>query len=185
LIKGINGYRIFRTATSNYVKKKSFEDRKEFRKQNILSYLESAKTLKLPLRKLRLKRCFLMSGKKQQIPEEFSTMILSVEKLEENEGYLIVLKKELNYDKLKAVKEFYGNKVRLIIAGEEKNIYVGLADETNKFIGVGFVEKIDYVKENIFIYSNIDAQLIKTVSFGILKINEKGEEIGFVKPGKF
>jgi len=182
LVKNLHGHRIFRAGLSNYTEIRTADARRLNRKNNILKYFANSQSVKLSLKKIKLNRCFLTSGIPIKPPENLSHLIAYMEKLSPQEGSLIVLKKQVEPEKIKELKKQFGA-LKIMVAGQESNIYVGLANENNECIGVGIIEKIDFIRDNIYILTNVDAQLIKTVSIGSIRLTSDGEELGYIEPG--
>jgi len=182
LIKNLNNHRIFRVGVSQNSRKKDIAERKKNRMNSVAAYMNNAQTVKLSLKKIKLRRCFFTTGAQKEIPENLANYILHIEKLGDNEGHFIVLKKHIESDKMNELKKKFG-KIKVFYAGSEANTYVGLANENNDFIGVGIIEKIDFFRDNIYIITTVDAMQIKSVHIGSLKIDAFGNELGFIEPG--
>ena len=182
LIKNLYDYRIFRATVSENAREKLQDERKENRRNALLKYFVNAQTIKLSVKKIKLRNCFYTTGKQLDIPQELSNIVCFAEKYSDDEQTLVVLKKNIDSSKRSQIKKAFG-KIKELVLGQEQGVYVGLMNDKNEYIGVGFIEKIDFVRETIYIYTNTDAQLIRSVSFGIMKYDNACNEVGYIEPG--
>nr|HPG32098.1 hypothetical protein [bacterium] len=182
LVKNLTGRKIFRVSVSNFVRTKTYEERKLNRKISLGKYLSNAQTVKLSLKKIKLKRCFFTSGTAEPIPENYANQISYIEKLGLNEGAFIITKKKIEKEKLADLKKKY-NSLKIMVSGEESGLFAGLMNESNDYIGIGILEKIDIVRDNLYIKTCVDAQLIKSITLGLVKLDSEGNETGYVEPG--
>ena len=184
LLKNLNNQRIFKVGLSYYVREKTTEERKLNRKAALAKALANSKSMKLSINKIKLRGCYYTTGEKLEIPENFSNIILHLEKYSKREGTLVVLKKQIDSKKKKELAEKFG-KLKIFVAGQEANVLVGLLNENNDYIGSGILEKIDFARENIYLQSNVDASQIKSIVIGSVRCDLEGNEYGYFEPGIF
>ena len=184
LLKNLNNQRIFKVGLSYYVREKTTEERKLNRKAALAKALANSKSMKLSINKIKLRGCYYTTGEKLEIPENFSNIILHLEKYSKREGTLVVLKKQIDSKKKKELAEKFG-KLKIFVAGQEANVLVGLLNENNDYIGSGILEKIDFARENIYLQSTVDASQIKSIVIGSVRCDLEGNEYGYFEPGIF
>lgn len=78
---------------------------------------------------------------------------------------------------LSNLEEKLGKKVKLIREGDEQGLLVGLYDEKEKFLGIGILNKIDYRRHIVQVYTPVTAN-IASFRVGQVKLDKQGKEIG-------
>lgn len=173
-----------RIPASKSVRPRSRDERAFLRELLLGRYFNNAGRLVLDLRRVRLERCYYRTG--QPIDRRslgIREPILHAEKLPE--GLLVVAKRALSQDAIRELKERF-EQVKVIEAGSERDLLVGLVDETNELLGLGIVERIDYSRERMTVITPVrDGNMISAVQIGSMKVKPSGKEVGVLRPGSF
>lgn len=184
LLASIPPTRVRRLPVSTKVRPRSPGECASLRAMLFSKYFEGAGRLVLDLRRIRLERCYLHTGKPTDLKElDPQAHVVHAEKLPE--GILVVTKRALNEDVLREIGEKFG-RVKVITQGSERNVVVGLVNPGGELLGIGVIEKINYERGQIVVFTPVkDASEVATVQFGSMRVEPSGKEIGTIKPGTF
>lgn len=182
LLTSIEPSKIRRLPVSTKVRPRNPSERADLRGLLLGKYFENAEPLVLNMQKLRFERTYLGTGTLMN-PQGFGRNVMHAEKVPE--GLILVVERGIGKAELDELRAKHGT-IRLLKKGMEQNIIVGLADGSNDFIGLGIIEKIDYLKNQIVVTTPIKkADSVKVIQFGSMKVTTAGKEIGTVRPGTF
>lgn len=182
ILVSISPSKIRRLPVSTKVRPRNPNERAELRSLLLSKYFENAGTIALDMRKARFERAYIFTGEAID-PSQFGRNVIYAEKIPE--GLILVTERRPAKEEIEAIKSKFGQ-VKIIRRGMEQNVIVGLADDSNEFLGLGIIEKIDYTKCRTIVTTPIEtAELVKTVQIGSMKIDKSGKEVGTVKPGTF
>lgn len=70
---------------------------------------------------------------------------------------------------------------QILPPGFERNLLCGIADATGRCLGLGTIERIDFVGRTIALTTAVDRDKIRIVQFGDLYVTPEGGELGQVK----
>lgn len=184
LLSSVPRARVRRLPVSKKVRSRSSGERASLRAMTLGKYFEDAGKLVLNLRKVRLKRCYLHTGR----PIDVGTLgvkaqIVHAEQMPE--GMLIVIKRRVDKSVIQELEARFGH-VRTIIQGSERNMMVGLTNDANEMLGIGIIERIDYERGRMVVLTPVkNADEVAAVQFGSMRIKPDGEEIGTIRQGTF
>ena len=184
LLSSVPRARVRRLPVSTKVRSRSPAERASLRAMMLGKYFEDAGKLVLNLRKVRLKRCYLHTGR----PIDVGTLgvqaqIVHAEQMPE--GVLIVTKRRMEKGAIRELEARFG-RMRTIIQGSERNVIVGLTNDANELRGIGIIERIDYERGRMVVLTPVkNADEVAAVQFGSMRIKPDGKEIGTVKQGTF
>jgi polynucleotide 5'-hydroxyl-kinase GRC3/NOL9 len=184
LLSNVPPTRVKRLPVSAKVRSRSSAERASLRAMMLGKYFEDAGKLVLNLRKVRLKRCYLHTGRPVDVGElGVQAHIVHAEQMPE--GILVVTKRKMDESTIRELEARFGH-VRIIIQGSERNVIVGLTNDSNELLGIGIIERIDYERGQMTVLTPVKkADEIAAVQFGSMRIKPDGEEIGTVKQGTF
>jgi len=184
LLSSVPRARVRRLPVSTKVRSRSPAERASLRAMMLEKYFEDAGKLVLNLRKVRLKRCYLYTGR----PIDVGTLggqaqIVHAEQMPE--GTLIVTKRRMEKGAIRELEARFGH-VRTMLQGSERNVIVGLTNDANELLGIGIIERIDYERGRMVVLTPVkNADEVAAVQFGSMRIKPDGKEIGTVKQGTF
>ncbi len=151
--------------------------RKEIRESRWKKTFEEAQERHVDLEEKTLLNTYLLSGKKIETHIFQKLLQCDVVHAEEiPEGFLIVKREKLHEYQPEYVS-FSGNTLRMLDAGWEENLVVGLARK-GRFVDVGIVKKINY--ENMMAVISCREYDFDSIKFGRIKVDESGCERGFI-----
>lgn len=181
LVKHLPAEKIVRFSVSMQPTSPSQMDRRAFREFVSKKYFVDSKVFGIPFKQVFTDRCYFLSGSKIELDGT-----LHAEKLSGWEGTLVVTSGPLMPEITKDWPKDLGIQ-RNFIAGNEKGLMIALLDQDQNMLALGRLEEFDFLNDSFRIRSNYKGDLnsIKGIQFGSLKINEVGEESGFIEPGSF
>lgn len=179
LVKHLSPEKIVRLPVSKKASSTSQMERKHLRELVNIKYFKDARVFEIPFRQVITDRCFFMSGTKMELEGTFWA-----EKLSGWEGTFAVTSGPLMVEMTKKWPKDLGM-VRNFISGEEKGLMIALLDANQDVLAIGRLETIDFLNNAFRIRAPYkgDTGKIRCIQMGSLKINEKGEEAGFLEPG--
>ncbi|MEM3585703.1 MAG: hypothetical protein QXO71_00115, partial [Candidatus Jordarchaeaceae archaeon] len=169
--------------------RRSKENRKFLRETLYQRGLEGGKDITLSLEQITLRYTLLGSGIKVG-PEKFEEIrrVLGCSPLyiEESADLLYVVlpdnETRINEETIEYLENKFGKtEVYLAQKGDFENVLVAFQDKNDEPIGIGIIKRIDFEKREITIYTPTNKEEIKSVQFGLLKVNKDGEELGYTK----
>jgi polynucleotide 5'-kinase involved in rRNA processing len=99
---------------------------------------------------------------------------------------LIIIRNTFPGEKINKLTKRCDKKVRIVGINELQRLMLGLLNNKEKFLNIGFLESIDFKTRQMTISTGLkDLNLVKFVVFGYLRIDNNGNEIGSRKIGTF
>ncbi len=154
-------------------------ERKVLRERASTRYFASARTIELPFAQVATDRVFLLTGFPLRLEGT-----LHAERLSGWEGTLVVTPGPMLPENRTTWPQDLGM-IRQVVAGQEVGLMVALLDQRGNTLAIGRLERIDYAHQRFLVRTPWagDTATITCVQFGSLRLNEKGEEDGFIEPG--
>lgn len=169
--------------------KRSREKRKFLREILYRKNLEGGREITLSLEQIGLRYTLLGSGT-QIKPEKYEEIkhILGhfPVYMEESADLLYIVLPDEEIKITKEITKHLGNqlgKTEVYLAQKRdfENVLVAFQDENNDYIGTGIIKKVDFENRVITFYTSTDKKRIRFVQFGLIKVSEDGEELGYTK----
>ena len=184
LVKNYSPEKVVRIAVTKGPSPRNHEERKGLRETMYKKYLKHAGYVELDLDEIQTDRAYFKTGKEIKLE---GIQYIWAERLSGLEGLLLVTERPLSEEESIMVKREVGvYNLKNILAGNEKNILVGLLDSMGDVLGIGIIDRIDYKARKIRIFTPVkDKEKIRTIQFGSLRLTPEGTEAGFVEPGYF
>ncbi|MCD6413246.1 MAG: hypothetical protein J7L54_03785 [Elusimicrobia bacterium] len=182
LVKREKPEKIERIHVSKKATSTSDADRKLLREKIAAKYFRNLREISLNFSDVATDRVFLLTGERIK-PKTVET--IWAERLSGWEGILVVTEKPLTGEEVASLKkEFSVFKVKNIIKGAERNLVVGLADENKDCLGLAILSEIDYANEKFVMKTPLEnAEGVRIIQFGSLKVTSDAKEAGFIEPG--
>lgn len=181
LVKHLPEEMIVRLPVSKKASSTSQMDRKALREHVSKSFFKDAKVFEIPFKQVFTDRCYFLTGTRIELEGT-----LHAERLSGWEGTMVVTSGPLMPELTKNWPKDLGM-IRNFIAGTEKGLMVALLDDRQNMLAIGRIEEFDFLKDCFRVRSgyNDAPEKIKGIQFGSLRLNEMGEEAGFIEPGSF
>ncbi len=184
LVKNYPQEKIVRLVVEKGPLSRNHEERKGLRETMYKKYFKTAAYIELDLDEIQTDRAYFKTGKEIKLQ---GIQYIWAERLSGLEGLLIVTEEPLSEEEFIIVKKEEGvYNLKNILAGNEKNLMVGLLDSVGEVLGIGIIDRIDYRGRRIKIFTPVrEKEKIRTIQFGSLRVTPEGTEAGFVEPGYF
>jgi len=166
------------------IRQRSREKRRSLRELGYIKYLKNAKVRSLPLGWLKIEENGLLGlGRTREnnkhawkIYELLGMKPLHLAELQDRICIVIGRRRWISADNIKKVEEFANKKVDLIRKGEEEGLLMALYDQKRKFLGIGVLREIDYVRKTLKIFTPVSEE-ISIVTVGRVKLDKNLKEI--------
>lgn len=181
LTKHLSTSKIVRLPVSKKATPTSQMDRKSLREYVSVKYFKNARVLEIPFKQIYTDRCYLLTGNALNLEGT-----LHAEKLSGWEGTLVVASGPIIPEMTKNWPKDLGRRMEFV-SGDERGLMVALLDAEQNVLCIGRLDGIDFLNNVFRIRAPLTGDLskVKGIQFGSLKLNEKGEESGFLEPGSF
>ncbi len=166
------------------IRQRSREKRRSLRELGYVKYLRNAKVQSLPLSWLKIEENELIGLSKtrknikqaRKIYELLGMKPLHFVELQDRICIVIGKRRGISAGNIKKVEEFMKKKVMVIWKGEEEGLLMGLHDAERKFLGIGVLHEIDYMRKIIKILTPV-SEKISIVTIGRVKLDKNLKEI--------
>jgi len=183
ILSALKGIKVISIESPPAIKKRDREKRKSLRELSYKKYLKRAKVQSFPLSWVKVEGISFGTGvtpSERRLEKIRSKLGVDPLYCEETPNLtVVVLEKNQWIDKeqIPNLQEELGKKVKLIQEGDKQGLLVGLHDEEDKFLGIGILDKIDYGRHTIQVYTSVTAN-VASIQVGQVKLEKQGKEIG-------
>jgi len=169
---------------SSAIKQRDREKRRNLRELGYVKYLHNAKVQSLPLGWLRIEENDLLglgkmhetSRQARKIYELLGMKPLHFAELKDKICIIIGRRRWISEDNIKKTEEFARKKIVIIRKGEEEGLLLALYNAERKFLGIGVLHEIDYIRKILKILTPISKD-ISIVGLGRVKLDKNLREI--------
>jgi polynucleotide 5'-hydroxyl-kinase GRC3/NOL9 len=183
----LNNLRKFRTATvdsSQAIRQRSREKRKDLRELGYIKYLRNAKVQSFPLAWIKIEEneTFGLGKANKNVRRAREIYdLLEMEPLyfaESQDKIRIVIGRKhwISAKNIRKVEELAKKKVVVTQRGEEKGLLVALYDSERRFLGIGVLREVDYFRKSLKILTPVSGE-ISIVALGKVKLDKNLREI--------
>ncbi len=197
LLQSLSSFRSITVESPESIRQRSPEKRKNLRELAYLKYLKNARVQSFQLGWLKiddggvfgLNQTHPDAREAGKIYELLGMKPLHYAERPDHISIIIGRRRWISNDSLKKVEEFTGKKVSLIKKGDEEGLLLALYNGEEKFLGIGVLQEIDYLKRSIKILTPVTSE-IASAKIGCLKLDKNMKEVpAFVEdrlnPGQF
>jgi polynucleotide 5'-hydroxyl-kinase GRC3/NOL9 len=183
ILDAMNGVKVVAIDSPQLIQPRSREKRKLLRELSYKKYLKEAKMQSFSLGWLKVKDSIFGAGgpvPRKRLETLMNLMGTSPIYYEETVNAILVVSskhKTVTEERVKAVEEQFGKKVKVIQEGDEEGLLVGLKDEEDKFLGIGILTEVDYKRRILKIYTPV-SEKVSLLCFGQIKLDKNFREIG-------
>jgi polynucleotide 5'-kinase involved in rRNA processing len=184
LLDALDKFRKCIVETPRVVYERTMERRKNLRELGYAKYLRNAKIQSFPFGWLRIEDNGMLGLSKapvnyketKRISELLGMKPLHFSEQPDRIHVIIGRKRWISAENLKKTEETTKKKVFLIRKGEEEGVLTGLYNSNRKFLGVGTLYEIDYVRKTIKIMTPV-ASDIAIAMVGKVKLDKNCKEV--------
>jgi polynucleotide 5'-hydroxyl-kinase GRC3/NOL9 len=165
------------------IKKRSREKRKILRELSYKKYLKGAKVWSFPLSLVKVEDISFETGvtpNEKRLEKIKAKLGVNPPYCEETPNLIVIVirkNQRINEEQILSLEDELGKKVKLIREGDEQGLLVGLHDEEERFLGIGTINRIDYERRALQVYTPVTAN-ISSIHVGQVKLDKQGREIG-------
>jgi polynucleotide 5'-hydroxyl-kinase GRC3/NOL9 len=184
LLTGLGEFKKVTVDSPPAVSQRTREKRRNLRELGYTKYLGDSKIQSLSLGWLKVEGNELFSLGKihgnikqaRKIYEILGMKPLHLTELQDKICIFINRADWIHTEDIKKIEEFTKKKVIVIRKGEERGLLIALYGINGKFLGIGVLQEIDYVRKTLKIFTPL-AEKISRVAFGKVKLDKSLREI--------
>jgi polynucleotide 5'-hydroxyl-kinase GRC3/NOL9 len=166
------------------IRQRSREKRKSLRELGYMKHLKNAKVQSFPINWLKLEDDWLLGLDRalgnaryaRKLYELLGMKPLHFAELPEKICIVVGRGRGINKDNIKKIEEFAKKKAIVIRKGEESGLLTALYDQKRKFLGIGILHEVDFVRKTLKIYTPV-SENVSAVAFGKVKLDKNMKEI--------
>jgi polynucleotide 5'-hydroxyl-kinase GRC3/NOL9 len=166
------------------IRHRSREKRQSLRELGYVKYLKNAKVRSLPLNWLQIEENELIgtggkrgsTRKTRKIYELLGMKPLHFTELRDRICVVIDERRWIETESIRKVEELVRKTVVIIRKGEEQGLLTALHDSEKRFLGIGVLREIDYVRNVMKVYTPVSEE-VSVVAIGRVKVDKDLREI--------
>jgi len=166
------------------IRQRSREKRKSLRELGYIKHLKNAKVQSFPVSWLKIEDDWLLgldraSGNvryARKVYELLGMKPLHFAELPDKICIVVGRGRWVNRDNIKKVEEFTKKKVVIVRKGEEAGLLTALYDQKRKFLGIGILYEVDFLRKTLKIYTSV-SENVSSVAFGRVKLDKNMKDI--------
>lgn len=166
------------------IRQRDREKRKSLRELGYKKYLRNPKVQSLSLSWVKvegdesfgLSKSRTLTRQARKVTELLGMKPLHVAELTDRINIIIGRKRWINPDNLKKVQEQSKKRIVLTRKGEEEGLLVGLHNGSRRFLGIGVVQEIDYVRKTMKVLTPVSEE-VSIVVLGKIRLDKNMKEI--------
>jgi polynucleotide 5'-hydroxyl-kinase GRC3/NOL9 len=187
LMNSLEKFRRIAVESPSVASQRSGESRKNLRELGYTKYLRNSKVQSVPLGWLKIEddELFGLSRTHQnpalarKIYESLGMKPLHFSEQTDRISIIIGKRRWINAENLKKIEEATKKKVVVIRKGEEEGLLTALHNGEGKFLGIGIIQEIEYLRKTLKILTPV-SQDIAIAVIGRVKLDKNMKEIPFL-----
>ncbi|MEM3668871.1 MAG: Clp1/GlmU family protein [Candidatus Bathyarchaeia archaeon] len=191
LVNAIENSRKFVVESPPTIKQRSRERRKSLRELGYIKYLKNAKVQSIPLNwvniegseLLNISRISEKSKRARIIYDLLGMKPLHFVELKDKVYVVIGRGRWISDENVRKVEQFVEKRVEVIRKGQEEGALTALYGGEKKFLGIGVLQEVDYVRKALKIFTPVSKE-IATIVVGKIKLDKNLKEIPFFENEK-
>jgi polynucleotide 5'-hydroxyl-kinase GRC3/NOL9 len=184
LVDSLEKFRKIAVQPPSVARQRSGESRKNMRELGYTKYLRNAKVQSFPLGWLKIENNERFGLSKahenartgRRIFELLGMKPLHFAEQSDRISIIIGRRRWINTENLKKVEEATGKKVVVVRKGEEEGLLTALCNSKGKFLGIGIVQEIEYLRKTLKILTPVSQEVTAAV-IGKVKLDKNMKEI--------
>ena len=186
LLNGLEKYRRTTVESPSVISQRTGEKRKNLRELGYTKYLRNAKVQSIPLGWLRIEDNDLFGLSRGRQNGKVARRIYDLlgmkplQFMEQSDRISIIIGKRrwINAENLKRIEEETKKKVVIFRKGEEEGLLTALYNGDGRFLGIGVIQEIEYLRRTLKILTPV-SQDVATAVIGKVKLDKNMKEIPF------
>jgi polynucleotide 5'-hydroxyl-kinase GRC3/NOL9 len=183
ILTNLHGIKVVYVESPSAIKRRDREKRKILRELSYKKYLKGAKVQSFPLSWIKVEGIPLVASPspgRKKLEKTMERLGVNPVHCEETPRSIVIIfgkTQRIKPEQISSIEEELGKKIKLVREGDEQGLLVGLHDERERFLGIGILNRIDYKRRVLQVYTPVTAN-VASVHVGQVKLNRKGKEIG-------
>ncbi|MBS7633671.1 hypothetical protein KEJ15_08695, partial [Candidatus Bathyarchaeota archaeon] len=166
------------------IRQRTHESRRSLRELGYVKYLKNAKVQSFPLNWLKIEEDELFGLNKKYEDNQRILRInmllgmkpLNILELPDKLHVIIGRNRWINSENMKKVEEYTKKKLVIIRKGEEEGLLTGLYNANKRFLGIGVLKEIDFLRKTLKILTPVSGE-VAAVKLGKLKLDKNFKEL--------
>jgi polynucleotide 5'-hydroxyl-kinase GRC3/NOL9 len=184
LISCLDRFNSIAVESSYVIKQRDADMRRAMRELGYIKYLRNAKIQSLSLSRLKIEgnelfdicKTRMNTGHASRIYGLLGMKPLHVSEVDNKVCIIIGRKRWLDSNRVKRVEDFTKKKVVVYRKGEEEGTLAGMYDSNHRFLGVGTLQEIDYLRKTLKISTSVSSDIC-VLAVGKIKLDKNMKEL--------
>jgi polynucleotide 5'-hydroxyl-kinase GRC3/NOL9 len=184
LISGLEKFKKIVVESPSAIRQRDIEKRRSLRELGYIKYLGNPKVQSLSLNWLKVEGNELFDMCKTRMNAKQASKIcgllgmkpLHLSEMGERVCVIIGRRRWIDADNIRKVEEYTKKKVIVARKGEEEGLLAGMYDSSNKFLGVGILQEVDYLRKILKISTPV-SDGICVLALGKVKLDKNMREV--------
>ncbi|MGA2766860.1 MAG: Clp1/GlmU family protein [Candidatus Bathyarchaeia archaeon] len=184
LISGLGKFKKVVAESPSAIRQRDIEKRRSLRELGYIKYLGNAKVQSLSLSWLKFEgnelfdicKTRMNAGQASKIYGLLGMKPLQLSERSDRVCIIIGRRRWINTDNVKKVEEYTKKKVVVARKGEEEGLLAGMYDSKRKFLGVGVLQEIDYLRKSVKVSTPVSRDIC-VLALGKVKLDKNMKEI--------
>lgn len=186
LYMAIKNFKTFMVESPQTIKQRNREKRRSLRELGYIKYLKGAKVQSIPISWVKiesdegelksLNKTFGMTRRERDICDLLGVKPLHIAELKDKIYVVIGRGRWIDPEKVRNTEETVGKKVVVVWKGDEEGLLTALYDGEGKFLGIGVLREIDYIRKALKIFTPVSSSVSK-VAIGKVKLDKNLREV--------
>jgi polynucleotide 5'-hydroxyl-kinase GRC3/NOL9 len=183
-IRGLGKFKKVVVESPSVIRQRDIEKRRSLRELGYIKYLGNAKVHSLSLSWLKVEGNELFDICKTRMNARQASKVhgllgmkpLHISELGDKLCVVIGRRRWIDADNIKKLEEYTKKKVVVSRKGEEEGLLAGMYDSNRKFLGVGVLQEIDYLRKTVKISTPVSGDIC-VLALGKVKLDKNMKEV--------
>ncbi|MEM0057437.1 MAG: Clp1/GlmU family protein [Candidatus Bathyarchaeia archaeon] len=184
LLNAIENFKTIKVESPPTIKQRSREKRKSLRELGYIKYLKGAKVQSIPISWVKiegdefasLNKTYGNAKRDKEICDLLGMKPLHIAELKDKIQVVVGRGRWIDPEKIRKTEETLGKKVEVAWKGDEEGLLTALYNSENRFLGIGVLREIDYIRKVLKIFTPVSGG-IATVAVGKIRLDKNLREV--------
>ncbi|MEM2440126.1 MAG: Clp1/GlmU family protein, partial [Candidatus Bathyarchaeia archaeon] len=191
LFEALKNFKTFMVESPQTIRQRSREKRRSLRELGYIKYLKSAKVQSIPISWVKiesdelvgLNKPFGMAKREREICDLLGMKPLHIAELKDKIYVVIGRGRWIDPEKIRNTEETLGKKIVVAWKGDEEGLLIALYSGEGKFLGIGVLREIDYIRKVLKIFTSVSSG-VATVAIGKVRLDRNLREVPVLQEAK-
>lgn len=184
LFAALKNFKTFMVESPQTIRQRNREKRRSLRELGYIKYLKDAKVQSIPMSWVKvesdelvgLNKPFGMAKREREICDLLGMKPLHIAELKDKIHVVIGKGRWMDPEKIRKTEEALGKRVVVTWKGDEEGLLTALYSVEGKFLGIGVLREIDYIRKVLKIFTPVSSG-ISTVAVGKVRLDKNLREV--------